>query len=77
MIWEVLIRKCENGYVIRHIEESNEKIPLEVVFEEREDELEPMRNVLYYIKEYFGIYYSKHNKQNLVIKIEGQNECDS
>ncbi len=50
------------------------------VFQEREDideeevSLKNMEDLPYSVKEFFGVMYSKHNKKNLVIKIEYQNE---
>jgi hypothetical protein len=45
---------------------------MEMVFEEPESEtgeLEAMKKLLWFTMEHFGLYYSKHNKQNLVVEI--------
>jgi len=45
-----------------------------VVFEAPEEEngdLIAMRNLLLFTKEHFGVYYKKHDKQNIIIDIEG------
>jgi hypothetical protein len=84
--WEISIRKADNGFVCSWEEESDSETPSfikhEQVFEEKaenpmsenKDELENMKNLLYFIKEYFAVMYSKHNKVNLVIEIEGDEE---
>lgn len=87
MEWEIKIRKVENGFICSWKEESENEDNLllnkQVVFETKEentedinlDEYKNMQNVLDFIKEHFGIHYSKHNKSNLIIKIE-KNEDD-
>lgn len=35
-----------------------------------------MYYLLHYIKDFFGCFYSKHNKANIVITIEGKSEED-
>lgn len=66
--WKLEIKAVNNGFVLRGRFHDNETISEEIVKEE--DKLEEMRNLLYEIKEYFGVYNSKHNKRNLFIKIE-------
>jgi hypothetical protein len=92
--WEISIRKVDNGFVCSWEEESDGGevgdaptfIKHEQVFEEKEnfmssenkDELENMKNLLYFVKEYFAIMYSKHNKANLTIEIkEEKNENET
>jgi hypothetical protein len=79
MDWEIKIRKAENGYICSWEEESEDDEPRilkkEQVFEEKEDseefsELDCMKEVLYFIAEYFGINYNKHNSSNLKIEVE-------
>ena len=82
MEWEIKIRKVENGFICTWKEESENEDNLilnkQVVFETKEenikdvnlDEYKNMQNVLNFIKEHFGINYSKHNQSNLIIKIE-------
>lgn len=40
-------------------------------------ELEAMQKLLWFVKEHFGVFHSKHNKQNLVIEIQGKEDGDS
>jgi hypothetical protein len=64
------ITQCINGYRVNWTEDD---VSQEVVCEEPETEngeLEAMRNLLYVIKEYFGVFYSKHNENNLCIEIK-------
>jgi hypothetical protein len=65
------IEYADNGFLIELEDEDNEgkKVKRFVVFEE-EDELENMKKLLWYIKEHFGVFYSKHNKQNLEIEVK-------
>lgn len=82
--WEITIRKASNGFICSWKEESDNEedyiVIRQAVFEESEenptsenlDELENMKNLLHFIQEHFGVSYSKHNKKNLVIKIEGE-----
>lgn len=68
------ITKVANGYLVIYNEDG---IGIKKVFEEQDTEdgeLECTKNLLYYIKEHFGVYYSKHNKNNLVLNIEKTNE---
>ena len=74
--WVLSIAKVNNGYILSYDEEDREGI-LRVntsLIEDKEtdeDELEAMKELLHFVKEHFAVYYSKHNKRNLVIKIEG------
>lgn len=76
MSWEIKIRKAVNGFVVEHESEGEIEGKVETVIEEDENdefgELETMKNLLYFIKEHFGCYYSKHNKKNVNIEIEEQ-----
>lgn len=70
--WSIKIDKVSNGF---HVETISGSSPDDVeiehhVFEEYDDELATMRALLLFVKEYFGMYYSKHNKINLVIEEE-------
>ena len=74
--WSLHIEKVSNGYVARYVDqyEDGGKFIQTVVFEAPEEkggELEAMRNLLLFVKEHFGVYYSKHEKENLIIEIEG------
>jgi len=70
---KLLIEQTRNGYILtgNFNESNNEKS--KVVIEEKEienGEMIAMQDLLYLIKEHFGVYYSKYNKENLVIEIE-------
>ena len=67
--WEINIKKVNNGFIVTHENEENEELQTKLVFEDNLTDLVVMQNLLYYIKEYFGCYYSKHNKENLDITI--------
>ena len=84
--FDMKIEGVENGYIVRtNDSEHNPGNIKTLVFEEHEfgecDELNkdipfelvPMYNMLNYIKEYFGVFHSKHNIFNLVVKIEKNN----
>ncbi len=81
--WELLIRKVDKGFVVRRLEELDGKeddTSIEeksIVFQERdenmeslENDLESVRDMLYYVLEYFGIFHSKHNEKNIKIEVE-------
>ncbi len=77
--WSLHIEKVSNGYIARYVDqyEDGGKFIQTVVFEEPEEkggELEAMRNLLLFTKEHFGVYYSKHEKENLIIEIEGKTD---
>lgn len=77
--WDLHIEKVSNGYIARYVDqyEDGGKFIQTVVFEEPEEkggELEAMRNLLLFTKEHFGVYYSKHEKENLIIEIEGKTD---
>jgi hypothetical protein len=86
--WEISIRKVDNGFVCSWEEESDDETPRfvthEQVFEEKEnfltsenkDELENMKELLWFVKDFFAVNYSKHNKANLNIEIEEQKGDD-
>ncbi len=73
--WKIEVVRCVNGYRICYYDEMEDEVMVkhEEVFQEKDTEtgeLECMQELLYYIKEHFGIYYSKHSKHNIVINIE-------
>ena len=78
--WEINIRKADNGFIAswkEELEEGDYIKTMQQVFEEEDDELgelKNMNNVLRFVKEHFGVYHSKHNKYNLSVKIEGEEE---
>lgn len=80
MTWEIKINKVSNGYLLNWSEENdeNEMTDHQQVIEEKSEgeddgELKAMEDLLFQIKEYFGVFYSKHNKKNLVIEIQETN----
>jgi hypothetical protein len=78
--WDLHIDKVSNGFVARFVDEYEDgsgKYIRTVVFEAPEEEnrdLIAMRNLLLYVKDHFGVYYSKHEKENLIIEIEGKTD---
>ena len=76
MNWAIDIEKVSNGYVVTEWTENEEGKPVmepQTVFEEPDTEtgeLEAMQNLLWFIKETFGVMHSKHNKRNLVVEIQ-------
>ena len=78
--WEVTVRKVNNGFICKYEEETEDGegfYTSEVLFElkDTEDgELENMKELLYWIKEHFGIYWSKHNKTNLDIELNKEKD---
>ena len=74
--WDLHIEEVSNGYIARYVDqyEDGGKFIQTVVFEAPEEkggELEAMRNLLLFVKEHFGVFYKKHDKQNIIIDIEG------
>ena len=71
--WEMKIKKVENGYICEipeELAEGENTIKLYQETDKENSELETMKELLYDIKEYFGIFNSKHKKFNLNIYIE-------
>lgn len=73
--WDLRVTKAENGYRVNHTEEIDDDCyrEFETVFEEpetKDGELLAMQKLLNHIKEHFAVYYSKHNRINIVIDIE-------
>jgi len=71
--WEMKIKKVENGYIceiLGELAEGENNIKVYEEIDRENSELETMKELLYDIKEYFGIFNSKHNKFNLNIYIE-------
>jgi hypothetical protein len=75
--WSLHIEKVSNGYIARFVdqyEDGSGKFIRTVVFEGPEEAnggLIAMRNLLLYVKDHFGVFYNKHDKQNIIIDIEG------
>lgn len=77
MKWAIGIMRVSNGYILKWYDEDEEdrEFPQSMVIEEEEGgELKAAQKMLWEVLEYFGIYYSKHNKRNLVVKIEGNKD---
>jgi hypothetical protein len=74
--WKVLVKKADNGFLLEWISDADDgesKVLHQKVIEEKnteDGELEAMKDLLWEVKEYFGVYYSKHNNKNLNIEIE-------
>lgn len=79
--WKLEIRKADNGYILKGRFNSEEE--LECLVEENKpgslcdnesnlacNDLSAMSEVLYMVKEYFGVYYSDHNYRNIEIEIK-------
>lgn len=73
---DLIVKHCDNGYIICYYDEELGK-EKKIIFEDQYTEigdLEAMKNLLWFIKEHFGVFHSKHNKQNLVIEIKGNDD---
>ena len=69
---KVIIEATQNGYILTGKFDNSELVSKVVIAEKDvlDSELVAMQELLYNIKEYFGVYYSKHNNKNLTIEIE-------
>lgn len=76
MKWAMGIMRASNGFILKWYDEDDEgrEYPQTLVIEEVDGELKAAQKMLWEVLEYFGIYHSKHNKENLVIKIEGEDD---
>ncbi len=75
--WQLEIEGVSNGYIIKGQSTDLDGVNVVEVILKPETEggdLEAMQKLLYKIKEYFGIYHSKHNKYNLEINIRKNKE---
>lgn len=75
MVLEMKIKRVENGFILEResFDLDLENCYINLVFEDgtgEDGELDSMFSLLSAIKEYFGIYYSKHNHRNLLLQIE-------
>lgn len=71
------IEHAENGYIVSWMDEYDDGTPLpkkRVVreFDNEFGELEAMQELLYEVKDFFGVGYNKHASKNLVIKFEDE-----
>ncbi len=73
MEWKIEIEKIENGYIVVHQDEMTNSTVKTIFEEDPDNPLEYMKNLLWFINNHFGEYYSKHNKKNIVIEIEDTN----
>lgn len=63
------IEQVDNGFIFYGIDDETGE-PLKKVFEiDCETDLEGWKDMLFYIKEYFGLFYDKYAKQNVMILI--------
>lgn len=76
--WSIKIIKARNGYILTWWDELDTgelAFQSEVVGEnDEEDEQEAMMQLLLKIKEFFGVFYSKHNKSNVIVELK-EKEC--
>lgn len=74
MTWDITIRKVINGYICSWDEDMDDGsvIRRECVFESalNDSDLDSTRDMLLFVKEHFGVYWSKHNAKNIGIEIE-------
>ena len=73
---DLTIERCDNGYSVFFYDEEQARERM-VIFEEPDTEigeLLAMHKLLWFVKEHFGVFHSKHNKQNLVIEIQGKDD---
>jgi len=80
MDWQININKAENGYICEWYEEledghlTKKQYVLEEEMDDEHCDLQTMRDLLYFIKEYFAIYHSKHNKFNLYVEVKEEEQ---
>jgi hypothetical protein len=79
MDWSIGIIKAENGYICEWYEELDDGhlVKKQHVIEELDCEycdLQAMRDLLYFVKERFGLYHSKHNRFNLYVEIKDEEQ---
>lgn len=73
MVWELNIKRVENGFVvINYNEDEGGVVEREYVFEQKDNELEAMVDVLNFIQDHFGYYGSKHDKERIFVEIKKQ-----
>lgn len=69
--WKCEIEKVSNGYILKHKNDDN--LSISTIFEENNEEcgdLNAMFELLYAVKEFFGVHHSKHNKKNLILEVK-------
>jgi len=73
MVWELNIKKIDNGYLLTTAGEDTHEYVFQERDEDEDNDLETVREMLYQVLEHFAIFYSKHNKKNIKIEIEETN----
>ena len=78
---ELIIKYANNGFIVEWEEEVEKdyKIKKREVFEEdnsEDGELKVMKKMLWFVKDHFGVTWSKHNEINLDIKLEKLQKSD-
>lgn len=68
MIWEILISKAENGFILNYTEEHEDgSTQVHEVIEDNDNEKEAMEKLLYRLADYFGMHNDRYAKDNLNI----------
>lgn len=70
--WKLIIEKVKNGYILDGKFGDN-NITSKIAIEEKDTRLgakEAMMDLLFRVKEYFACYYSKHDKNNVIVEME-------
>ena len=73
---EIIIWKAQNWYIIKYEESDEELMDRNIVvqiddeIDENEAEQKALQEVFQILQEFFWVYYSKHNKTNLVLSID-------
>lgn len=67
---KLMIEQTNNGFILQGKFDDTSGMLSKQVIEDKDDELESMKELLYTVKEYFGCYNSKHNQKNLTIEIK-------
>jgi len=70
--YSITVEKIDNGFLLLHREQLDDDYiqVCKEAFKDEDGEDEGIVDVLYTIAEYFGIHYSKHNKNNLEISFK-------
>ena len=77
MDWSLEIKRAENGFVAKWLEELEDDRcrELVMVFEETgEDGLDATEALLYFVLEHFGLRGSKHDQRRITIDITDKRE---
>jgi hypothetical protein len=71
---KIEITRVQNGFTVLIPKEEPDGFDKVLVFQEDDDEengeLKNMRSLLWFLKEEFGVYWSKHNRFNLDIEVK-------